>query len=149
MRERIASALKQAMKDRDQLRLATLRLISAAIKDRDISARADSSGVGEAEILQLLEKMVRQREESASAYESGGRLELAEAERAEIEIIREFMPVQLSKAELEEALDAAIRETGAESLRDMGKAVAWLKERYTGRLDFATAGKTLRARLSA
>lgn len=152
LRERIGDALKGAMRDKDAPRLSTLRLINAAIKDRDIAKRSEGgdaadTGVGEADILQILGKMVKQRQESARAYEEGGRLELAESERGEITIIEEFLPRQLDEAETEAAIDAAIAETGASSIRDMGKVIGALKSRYTGQMDFGRVGPLVKERL--
>jgi uncharacterized protein YqeY len=142
LRTRIAEALKSAMKNREQERLSTLRLINAAIKDRDIALRAEGhpDGVDAAETLAILSRMVKQRQESARSYEEGGRLDLAEREREEIAIIEEFLPRQLSDQEIDAAIDAAIAETGASSIRDMGKVMAELKSRYTGQVDFGTVG---------
>ena len=129
LRARISDGLKQAMRDKDQTRLSTLRLINAAVKDQDIANRGGEGGaqVSDAQIRGILSKMVRQRQESARAYDEGGRLELAEGERAEIAVIEEFLPRQLSATEVEAAIDAAIEETGATSIRDMGKVMAALK----------------------
>ncbi len=142
LRQRVNSALKQAMKDKAPERLATLRLISAAIKDRDIEARtADGDpGASDAEILAIMGKMTRQRVESAKVYEEGGRLDLAERERAEIEIITEFLPRQLDDTEIDAAIKSAIEDLSATSLRDMGKVIGLLKEKYTGQMDFGTVG---------
>ena len=151
LRDRINAALKTAMKEKQQARLLTLRLINAAIKDRDIAARTSDDGpdgVTEAEVRQILGRMIKQRQESARAYEEGGRLELAEAERAEIGTIEEFLPRQLSEEETETAIDRAISKTGASSIRDMGKVMGVLKERYTGQLDFGLVGPKVKARLS-
>lgn len=152
LRGRIAEALKAAMKDKDADRLSTLRLINAAIKDRDIAKRSEGgdvadSGVGDGEILQILGKMVKQRQDSAQAYEEGGRLELAEKELAEITVIEEFLPRQLDEAETSAAIDAAISETGASSIRDMGKVMGALKAKYTGQMDFGAVGPAVKARL--
>jgi uncharacterized protein YqeY len=149
LRERIASGLKEAMREKDATRLSTLRLINAAIKDQDIAARAKGSGdgVGEAEVLAILGKMVRQRQESARAYEEGGRLELAEKEQAEIAVIEDFLPRRLSEAEVEAAITAAIAGTGATGLRDMGRVMGELKGRYTGQMDFGAVGPMVKARL--
>jgi uncharacterized protein YqeY len=152
LRGRIAEALKAAMKEKDADRLSTLRLINAAIKDRDIAKRSEGgdgaeAGVGEGEILQILGKMVKQRQDSAQAYEEGGRLELAEKERLEITVIEEFLPKQLDEAETEAAIDAAISSTGASSIRDMGKVMAALKAKYTGQMDFGAVGPAVKARL--
>lgn len=146
IRERFASDLKDAIKARDAKRVSTLRLITAAIKDRDIAARTEDSsdGVGDAEILAILGKMIRQRQESARAYDEGGRLDLAEQERAEIVIIQDYLPRQLSDAEVEKAVAAAVAETGASSVRDMGKVMGLLKARHTGQMDFAKVGATIK-----
>lgn len=142
MRTRINDALKDAMRAREADRLSTLRLISAAIKDRDIALRGEGreDGVNDAEILAILGKMVKQRQESARAYEEGGRLELAEKEIGEIGIIEEFLPRQLSDAETADAIQKAIKQTGASSIRDMGPVMAELKANYTGQIDFAKVG---------
>ena len=152
LRERITEALKGAMREKDASRLSTLRLINAAIKDRDIAKRGEGgdgadSGVGESEILQIRGKMVKQRQESARAYEEGGRLELAESERLEIAVIEEFLPRQLNDAEAEAAIEEAISQTGASSIRDMGKVIGALKSKYTGQMDFGRVGPMVKARL--
>jgi len=155
MKTRVNDALKDAMRARDAVRLSTLRLINAAIKDRDIAARegfesADQAqGVSDEEVLQILAKMVKQRQESIRSYEEGGRLELAERERAEIAVIEEFLPPQLDETEVEAAIGAAIDEVGASSLRDMGKVMGALKSRYTGRMDFGAVGPQVKARLAS
>lgn len=152
LRDRINDALKTAMKEKDTARLSTLRLINAAIKDRDIAKRGEGGdgadqGVSGDEILQILGKMVKQRHESARAYEEGGRLELAEQERAEILVVEEFLPKQLDAEETAAAVDSAIAETGATSIRDMGKVMGVLKAKYTGQMDFGTVGPMVKARL--
>jgi len=149
MRERINAALKQAMKDKDKTRLSTLRLINAAIKDKDIAARGKSETglVSDDEILRILGRMVKQRRESARAYEEGGRLELAEQERAEIGVIEEFLPRQLSESEVDDAIEAAIASVGASSIRDMGRVMGELKSKYAGQMDFAKVGSILKERL--
>ena len=140
MRETIANALKDALKARDACRVSTLRLIQATLKDRDIANRGAGKGPVETdELLQILAKMIKQREESAATYESGGRPELAQAERDEIVVIREFMPKQMSAEESREAVKSAIAETGAASMKDMGKVMAALKERHAGQMDFGKA----------
>ncbi|MEN8893869.1 GatB/YqeY domain-containing protein [Planktotalea arctica] len=151
MREKITAALKQAMRDKAVDRLSTLRLINAAIKDRDIDARSEGrdEGVGEDEVLAILGKMSKQRLESARAYEEGGRIDLAERERSEITVIEEFLPRQLSEAEVAEAVNTAIAESGAESIRDMGKVMGILKGRYTGQMDFGSVGPVVKDRLCA
>jgi uncharacterized protein YqeY len=150
LRDQITAALKDAMKAKDAPRLSTLRLITAAIKDRDIGLRSEGrdDGVTEAEIQAILARMVKQRQESARTYEEAARLELAESERAEIGVIEEFLPRQLSQAEVAKAIDAAVAELGATSIRDMGRVMALLKERHAGQMDFAAAGALVKARLS-
>lgn len=151
MRGRIGTALKQAMKDRAADRLSTLRLINAAIKDKDIDARAagQDEGVSDEEVLGILGKMVKQRRESARTYEEGGRLDLAEREVAEITVIEEFLPQKLDDAAAAQAVDAAIAEVGAESIRDMGKVMGVLKAKYTGQMDFGAVGPMVKDRLCA
>lgn len=153
LRGRISDALKSAMKEKAADRLSTLRLINAAIKDRDIAKRSEGGdgadeGVGDAEILQILGKMVKQRLDSAQAYEEGGRLELAEKERDEVLVIEEFLPRQLDDEEIAEAVDAAIAETGAESIRDMGRVMGELKAKYTGQMDFGKVGALIKGKLA-
>jgi hypothetical protein len=150
IRERIDEALKSAMKAKDQkVRVSTLRLITAAIKDRDIAARAEDRccGATDDEILGILSKMVKQREDSAAAYESGSRLDLAEQERAEIVIIKEFLPRQLSDEEISTVVSGVISELGASGLKDMGKCMGALKERYAGAMDFGRAGAVMKKAL--
>ncbi len=149
LRTRISEDLKQAMRDKAASRLSTLRLVNAAIKDKDIAARAEGNddGVGEDEVLAILGKMAKQRNESARAYEEGGRLDLAEREREEIAIIEEYLPRQLSEDESEKAVDAAISEVGASSIRDMGKVMGILKNRYAGQMDFGRVGPVVKDRL--
>lgn len=151
LREQFNEAMKGAMKAKEQRRLSTLRLVLAAIKDRDIASRTEESraGIGDDEILLLLTKMIKQREELAATYESGGRPELAAAEREEIAIIQSYLPKQMSAAEVEAAARAVIAELGAASMKDMGKVMAVLKERYAGRMDFAAASATVKGLLSA
>jgi uncharacterized protein YqeY len=149
LRERVNAALKTAMRNKEAARLSTLRLINAAIKDRDIAARAEGNddGVDDTEILSILGKMVKQRQESARAYEEGGRLELAEKERAEILVVEEFLPKQLDEEETSAAIEAAIAAVGAESIRDMGKVMGELKAKYTGQMDFGSVGPMVKAKL--
>ncbi len=149
LRERITNGLKDAMREKDAARLSTLRLINAAIKDQDIAARGagKTEGVDEGEILAILAKMVKQRIDSANVYEEGGRLELAEKERAEIKVIEGFLPRQLSEAEIAAAIDAAIDQTGASSIRDMGRVMGALKAAYAGQMDFGAAGALIKERL--
>ena len=149
MRERVTKALKEAMKNKEADRLSTLRLINAAIKDRDIAARSDGEEVhvSDAEVLAIMGKMVKQRQESARAYEEGGRLELAEKERAEVKVIEEFLPRQMDEDEIAAAVDEAIAGSGATSIRDMGKVMGALKSKYTGRMDFGRVGPMVKERL--
>ena len=149
LRTQILAALKQAMKDKAANRLSTLRLINAAIKDKDIDARAagEDEGVGEAEVLVILGKMSKQRLESARAYEEGNRLDLAEREREEILVIEEFLPRQLNEAESAAAVDAAVADVGATSIRDMGKVMGILKGKYMGQMDFGSVGPIVKDRL--
>ncbi len=152
MRDKIAAALKAAMKEKDRERLSTLRLVNAAIKDREIAMRAEGEGegtVGDAEVLAIMGKMVKQRQESARAYEEGGRLELAEKEQAEIRVIEDFLPRQLSEDEVNAAIEAAISKLGAESIRDMGRVMGELKGQYTGQMDFSKAGPMVKDRLAS
>ena len=149
MREKINAALKQAMRDKAAIRLSTLRLVNAAIKDRDIAARAGGGdkGASDAEVLAILGKMSKQRMESARAYEEGGRLDLAEREREEIGVIEEFLPRQLSDEEVANAVSDAIEASGAESIRNMGKVMGILKEKYTGQMDFGSVGPVVKDKL--
>jgi uncharacterized protein YqeY len=148
VRDEVSSDLKAALKARDAERVSTLRMVVAAIKDRDIAARAEGAEVGDGEILALLAKMIRQRQESAKAYEEGGRPELAARERGEVAIIREYLPRQMTEAEVEAAVTAAIAETGATSVREMGKVMAALKARHAGQMDFAQASAALKRALA-
>jgi uncharacterized protein YqeY len=148
MRETITAALKHATKAQDKRRMSTLRLVGAAIKDRDIAARtAGKTEATDAELLELFAKMIKQREESQKIYADAGRAELAKQESEEIAIIREFLPKQLSDKEMEKAIAAAIAETGAASVKDMGKVMAALKAGYAGQMDFARASALVKAKL--
>ncbi|GLT12712.1 aspartyl-tRNA amidotransferase subunit B [Sulfitobacter porphyrae] len=150
LRTRISESLKQAMRDKAADRLSTLRLINAAIKDKDIAVRAtgNDDGVADDEVLAILGKMAKQRQESARAYEEGGRLDLAERENAEIEVIEEFLPRQLTEAEVAAAVEAAIADQNASSIRDMGKVIGVLKGKYTGQMDFGKVGPMVKEKLS-
>ena len=150
LKTKIQTATKDAMKAKDAPRLSTLRLISAAIKDREIAARTgEGEGVGlsDSDLMAILAKMVKQRQESARAYEEGGRLELAEKENAEILVIEEFLPRKMSAEETRAALDEVVTSLGATSVRDMGRVMAELKARYTGQMDFGAVGALVKARL--
>jgi uncharacterized protein YqeY len=155
MRDQLLAATMTAMKSGDKARLSTLRLISAAIKDRDIAARVDEKGnatgadkAGDDDVLQLLQKMVKQRRESAKTYVDAGRPELARQEEAEIVIIEEFLPKQMSDAEIEAAVAEVMAETGASSAKDMGRVMGALKSKYAGQMDFAKASAAARAALT-
>ena len=139
MRKKIESELKLAIKSQNKERLSTLRLITTAIKDRDIAVRSEenSLGVRDEEIIGILTKMIKQRNDSISFYEEAGRIELAETERREITIIKEFLPKQLSNNEVENAIIDAIKSERAETVRDMGRVIGKLKEQYAGRVDFS------------
>jgi uncharacterized protein YqeY len=148
MREAISEGYKAAMKARDQRRTATLRAVSAAIKDRDIANRGEGKGpLGNDEILALLQKMVKQREESFAIYAEAGRNDLATVEKEEIDILNEYLPKPLSDAEIDDAIRAAIGKTGAAGGKDMGKVIAALKADYPGRIDFSKASARVRAAL--
>ena len=150
MRTKIAEEMKQSMKDKNPRRTSTLRLINAAITDRDIALRGKGKDkADDEEVLDILTKMVKQREESSKMYREGNRPELEAQELEEIEIIREFLPTQLSAQEAETAVNDAIAETGAESLRDMGKVMGILKERYRGQLDMGIVGPLVKGKLGA
>jgi uncharacterized protein YqeY len=145
LRDRLSEAMKAAMKSKEARRLSTIRLMLDAVQKQDITTRSD---ISDDEILAVLARMIKQREESAAAYDTGGRPELAQAERDEIVIIREFMPKQMSADELREAVKQAIAATGAASMKDMGKVMAALKERHTGQMDFAKASALVKELLT-
>jgi uncharacterized protein YqeY len=150
LRERITEEMKSALKAGDKARLSTLRLVSAAVKDRDIAARAEDrcTGCEETEIMAILQKLVKQREDSADTYEKAGRLDLAEAERAEIEVLREFLPVPMDDGEIAEAAKTVVTELEASGLKDMGRVMGELKSRYAGRMDFGQAGAKVKTLLA-
>jgi uncharacterized protein YqeY len=149
LRDQINNAVKDAMKSGEKLKLSTLRLANSAIKNADIEARGQGKPpLGDAEVLALLQKMIKQRQESVELYEKGGRAELAAAERSEIDIITGFLPKQLSEAESKAAIDAAIAESGASSMKDMGKVIALLRQNYAGQMDFGKASGLVKAALS-
>lgn len=149
LRDQIKTATKDAMRAKDSVSLSTLRLMSAAIKDRDIAARAADrcGGIDDAEILSILTKMVKQREESAKTYDDNGRPELAEREREEIIVVRRFMPKPMSDDEMEAAIAKIVESTGATCLKDMGKIMGQLKTGYAGRLDMGKAGAVVKRHL--
>jgi uncharacterized protein YqeY len=148
MRERFTTELKEAMKAGDKRKLGTIRLIQAALKDKDIEARGAGKGQAtDEEILALLQKMIKQRQESMAIYDQNGRPELAQQEREEAEVIASFLPQQMDEAETKAAIEAAIGETGAASMKDMGKVIGALRGRYAGRMDFARASALVKEML--
>ncbi|HEU0096780.1 MAG TPA: GatB/YqeY domain-containing protein [Rhizomicrobium sp.] len=151
LRAQLNDAMKEAMKAKDAKRLATVRLVLAALKDRDIAARSETNKdlVGDDDILTLLAKMIKQREEAATAFDAGNRPEMAAGEREEIAVIRTFMPAQMDDAAMKAAVQAVITEAGATSIKDMGKVMAVLKERFAGQMDFSKASAATKDALSA
>ena len=148
MREEFAAQMKVALKAQNKRRVSTIRLIQAAIKDRDIANRgAGKEPVSDEEIMLILAKMVKQREESARMYEEGNRLELAEQEREEIEVIRTFMPQQVGEEQMRQLCAKVVADVGADGLRDMGKCMNELKQRYPGRMDFSKASGVVKTLL--
>lgn len=150
LREELNNTLKEAMKAKESVSVSTVRLILAALKDRDLSARAkgQSEGVSDSDILSMLQTMIKQRNESLKTYRDAKRDDLADREAAEITIIQKFLPAQLEGSELNAVIDAAIAETGAESIKDMGKVMGILKGKYAGQIDMGQAGPTVRSRLA-
>ncbi|SMF72350.1 hypothetical protein SAMN02982917_4149 [Azospirillum oryzae] len=150
LRTQFNDSLKDAMRAKDQRAVSTIRMILAGLKDRDIAARTRgvTDGIDEAEILSMLQTLVKQRNESAGLYDQGGRPELAQQEREEIAVIERFLPKQMSEEESAAAIDAIVTELGASSIKDMGKVMAELKARHAGQMDFAKAGGLVKARLS-
>jgi len=150
LRNRLNESLKEAMRAKDKCAVSTLRLILAALKDRDIAARGkgQTEGVDEDQIVEMLQKMVRQRRDSIEMYRQGQRQDLVEKEAAEIEVIERFLPKQMDEAEVREAVEEAISEQGAESIKDMGRVMAALKSRYAGRMDFAKASGIVKEKLA-
>ena len=150
LRTRLQTATKEAMKAKDAPRLSTLRLIGAAIKDREIAARTgagDDQPLSEVDLVAIMSKMVKQRQESAKAYEEGGRLELAEREQDEIRVIQSYLPRQLNADETRAAIASVIAELGAQSIRDMGRVMAELRARHAGQMDFGAVGPVVKAKL--
>jgi len=149
LRARITAEMKEAMKAREQQKLSTIRMIQAALKDKDIEARGLGKGeTPDEDILALLQKMIKQRQEAAGVYEQGGRPELAETERAEAAIVAGFLPQQMDEAETGAAIREAIAETGAAGPKDMGRVIGALKGKYAGRMDFAKASGLVKAALA-
>ncbi len=148
MRDKLNSELKVAMKGGQKRRVETIRLINAALKDRDIEARTSGQSVGDSEIFALMQKMVKSRQESEEIYAKAGRDDLAIRESEEIAIISEFLPQQMDEAETAQAVEAAITGVGANTIKDMGKVVSALKASYAGRMNFAVASAMVKSRLS-
>ncbi|MDF1687746.1 MAG: hypothetical protein ACJAVO_001454 [Parvibaculaceae bacterium] len=150
MRDQIIAALKEAMKNKDKVRLSALRLMQATLKDRDIAARGEGKdgGISDEEALQVLAKMVKQRQESAEMYDQAGRVELADKERQEIAVIQDFMPKQLSQEEAEQIVAKLVADLEAGSLKDMGRVMGELKKNYAGQMDFGKVGGFLKSLLS-
>lgn len=149
MRTRLQEALKEAMRSKEARAVATVRLILAALKDRDIAARSKGQmdGISDDEILSMLQSMIKQRRESIQLYEQGGRLELAEQESEEIAVIERFLPRQMDDAEVAAAIDATLSALGAAGLKDMGRVMADLRERFAGQMDFAKASGLVKQKL--
>ena len=148
MREKFISDLKDAMKGGDKLKVATLRLVQSALKDKDIEARGLGKTVSGDDVLALLQKMVKQRQESLGIFEKAGREDLAAQERGEIEIITAYLPKQMGEADVQAAIKAAVAETGAASVKDMGKVIGVLKAKFSGQMDFAKASALVKAALA-
>jgi uncharacterized protein len=149
LRDDINTSLKDAMKAGDARRVSTLRLVNAAFKNADIEARGQGKGtLGEDDMLALLQKMIKQRQESVELYDRGGRADLAQQERDEIAIIAAYLPKQMSEDEVKAAISAAIKDTGAAGMKDMGKVIAALKGKFTGKIDFAKASGLVKAMLT-
>jgi len=150
LRDRINDGLKEAMKAKDERRVSTLRMINAALKNADIEARGGGKPpIGDTDLLALMQKLIKQRQESVELYDKGGRTDLANQEREEIAIIQTFLPKQMSDDEVGAAIEAAVKETGAAGMKDMGKVIAILRGQYAGQMDFAKASALVKARLSA
>ena len=149
LRDNINNAMKDAMKARDERRVSTLRMMNAAIKNADIEARGQGKEpLNEADLMSLFQKMIKQRQESAELYDKGARPELAAAERAEIDIITAYLPKQMSDAEAGSAISAMLQELNAETMKDMGRAMAALRERFAGKMDFGKASGKIKELLS-
>jgi uncharacterized protein YqeY len=148
LRDDINTALKEAMKAKDERRVSTLRLVNAAFKNADIEARGAGKTLSDADLLPVLQKMIKQRQESKELYEKGGRPELARQEAEEIAVISAYLPQQMSDAEIGTAIEAAIAETGAAGIKDMGKVIGALKGKYAGRMDFGKASGLVKGRLA-
>ena len=148
LRDKINESVKVAMKAQDKLRLSTLRLVNAAIKNADIEAERTGKSLSDDDLLSLMQKMIKQRQELVEIYEKGGRKELADQERGEIEVIKGFLPQQMSEAEAKAAIAEVIKQTGAQGVKDMGKVMAALKQGYAGKMDFGKASALVKGLLS-
>lgn len=148
LRDDINNALKEAMKAKDERKISTLRLINSTFKNADIEARGSGKTLSDADLLSVLQKMIKQRQESKELYEKGGRPELAQQEAEEIAIIQSYLPRQMSDAEMGAAIDAAIEETGAAGMKDMGKVIGLLRGKYAGQMDFGKASGMVKGKLS-
>ena len=151
IRDELTTALKEALKSKDQVAMSTIRLISAAMKDRDIAARGggNAEGIGDSEILSMMQSMIKQRQESSTTYAEAGRDDLAERELDEIAVIKRFLPTQMDEGEVANAIETIIAEVGATDIKGMGKVMNELKSRYAGQIDMAKAGGVVREKLSA
>ncbi|MGE0715138.1 MAG: GatB/YqeY domain-containing protein [Alphaproteobacteria bacterium] len=150
LRARLSEALKEAMRAKDQVSVSTVRLALAALKDRDIAARGkgNTDGISEAEVLQMLQGMIKQRRESIDLYAKGGRQDLVDQETAEIAVIERFLPQQMDEAAMADTIAAVIAETGAAGIKDMGRVMAALRERFAGRMDFSRASAIIKQKLA-
>ena len=149
LRDQINDELKQAMKAKDQRRVSTLRMVNSAIKNADIDARGQGkAALADGDLLALFQKMIKQRQESIELYDKGGRADLAGQEREEVAIIQKFLPQQMSEAETRAAIEAAVKETGAAGMKDMGKVIAALRARYAGQMDFGKVSGVVKAMLT-
>ena len=148
LRDDINKALTEAMKAKNERAVSTLRMVNSTLKNADIEARTTGKPLGDAEVLAVLQKMIKQREESVEMYRKGGRDDLVKQEQEEIAIIRGYLPRQMSEAEMAAAIDAAVRETGASSMKDMGKVIGLLRGQYAGQMDFGKASGLVKAKLS-
>jgi len=147
LRDDINTALKEAMKAKNERAVSTLRMVNATLKNADIEARATGKALGEAEVLGILQKMIKQRQESVELYRQGGRDDLVKQEEEEIAIISGYLPKQMSEPEMSAAIDAAIAETGASSMKDMGRVIGSLRGKYAGQMDMAKASALVKAKL--
>lgn len=148
LRDDINRALTEAMKTRNERAVSTLRMVNSTLKNADIEARGSGKQLGDAEVLAVLQKMVKERQESVEMYKKGGRYDLVKQEEEEIAIIQAYLPKQMSEAEMAAAIDAAVKETGASTMKDMGKVIGLLRGQYVGQMDFGKASALVKAKLS-